>query len=195
MARLNLGHVVGDKGDKGDSISSVKLKTGGHTPGATDTYEIELDSGETAGTFTVWNGRDGVDGEKGDAGPRGEKGDQGASIKAVTFASGNHDPGTQDTYNVTLEDGTVAGSFTVTNGAQGPKGDRGETGPQGDPGAQGEKGDPGKDATVNGLTAVEIAGTNGVTVSAEGETVTISTPIWAGFDEDGKFCIFEEDEA
>ena len=195
MAKLNLGHVVGDKGEKGDSITGVKLKTGSHAPGTTDTYQVELDNGETAGTFEVYNGQDGTDGKKGDTGAKGDKGDTGASIKSVTLKSGTHAAGTQDTYNVTLDTGVVAGTFTVTNGKDGAKGDKGETGntgPQGDQGIQRPTGPAGKDATVNGVNAVTIAGANGVTVSTSSDTVTISTPMWFGFDDAGKFCIFEE---
>ncbi len=195
MAKLNLGHVVGDKGEKGDSVSGVTLKEGTHAPGTTDTYQVELDNGEVAGTFEVWNGQDGLDGAKGDAGPKGDKGEQGASIKSVTLKSGTHDPGTTDVYNVTLDTGTVAGTFSVYNGTQGPKGEIGETGPQGEQGIQGPTGPAGKDATINGVNAVEIAGSGGVTVSTTTGTVTISTPMWFGFDDTGKFCIYEEDEA
>lgn len=195
MAKLNLGHVVGDKGEKGDSVSGVTLKEGTHAPGTTDTYQVELDNGETAGTFEVYNGQDGEAGTPGEPGAKGDKGETGASIKSVTLKSGTHDPGTTDVYNVTLDTGTVAGTFSVYNGTQGPKGDIGETGPQGEQGVKGDNGDPGKDATINGVNAVEIAGAGGVTVSTAAETVTISTPMWVGFDDAGKFCIFEEDEA
>ena len=44
------------------------------------------------------------------------RGDQGVSIQSVTKASGTGAPGTTDTYNVNLDDGTVAGTFDVYNG-------------------------------------------------------------------------------
>jgi len=45
------------------------------------------------------------------------KGDQGVSIQSVTKASGTGEPGTTDTYDVNLDNGTVAGQFTVYNGS------------------------------------------------------------------------------
>ena len=87
MAKLNLGHVVGPKGDKGDSVAGVRLKEGDHAPGTTDTYEIMLDNGETAsGTFEVYNGQDGDKGDKGEPGPKGEHG-QDATINGQTAVS------------------------------------------------------------------------------------------------------------
>lgn len=71
MAKKPLGRVKGDKGDKGDSVSGVTLKSGTHAPGTTDTYNVNLDNGEVAGTFEVFNGQNG---EKGDAGPIGPQG-------------------------------------------------------------------------------------------------------------------------
>lgn len=54
------------------------------------------------------------------------KGPQGVSITGTSKASGTGAPGTTDTYNVNLDDGTVGGTFTVYNGSDG----------QGSPGAQ-----------------------------------------------------------
>lgn len=87
MAKLNLGHVVGPKGDKGDSVAGVRLKEGTHAAGTTDTYEITLDNGETAsGTFEVYNGQDGDKGDKGEPGPKGDPG-QDATINGQTAVS------------------------------------------------------------------------------------------------------------
>lgn len=73
---------------------------------------------------------------------KGETGEQGTSIDSVTLASGTHAPGTSDTYNVNLDDSTVAGQFTVYNGADG----------QGSPGASTPLADSG-----NGVVGTETA--------------------------------------
>ena len=61
-------------------------------------------------------------------GATGAKGDTGVSIDSVTLASGTHAPGTDDTYNVNLDNGTVGGTFTVHNGADGEDGTDGTDG-------------------------------------------------------------------
>lgn len=112
MGKLDLGLVVGPKGDKGDSVTGVRKKTGTHAPGTTDTYELTLDNGETAsGTFEVYNGRDGVngaDGIKGDMGPAGPAGPAGVNATingqtAVSIEAGD---------NVDIQ--TEAGKVTVS---------------------------------------------------------------------------------
>lgn len=68
----------------------------------------------------------GETGETGATGQTGQTGPQGVSVSSVTKASGTGAPGTTDTYNVNLDNSTVAGQFTVYNGADG----------QGSPGTQ-----------------------------------------------------------
>lgn len=52
-------------------------------------------------------------------GETGEQGETGASIASVTRTSGDGSPGTYDTYTITLDTGTVAGTFQVWNGLNG----------------------------------------------------------------------------
>lgn len=52
-------------------------------------------------------------------GRQGNKGDTGNSMQEIQLISGNHAPGTYDTYNVVLSDGSVVGQFSVYNGADG----------------------------------------------------------------------------
>lgn len=130
----------GPPGPQGVSITTVTLASGTGAPGTTDTYDVNLSNGEVAGQFEVYNGADGAKGDTGATGPQGPKGDtgqagpqgpkgdtgatgpqgpQGVSITSVTLASGTGAAGTTDTYNVNKSDGTVAGQFTVYNGADG----------------------------------------------------------------------------
>lgn len=59
-------------------------------------------------------------------------------------------------------------------GPQGPQGVQGPEGPQGPQGLQGEKGES---ATINGQQAVNIVSGNGIEITQQGETVTISTEV------------------
>lgn len=52
-------------------------------------------------------------------GAKGNTGDTGASIASVTRTGGTGEPGSTDTYTITLDTGTVAGTFTVYNGLNG----------------------------------------------------------------------------
>lgn len=49
----------GPKGDPGNGIASISLKSGSHAPGTTDTYEITFTDGTTF-DFLVYNGADGA---------------------------------------------------------------------------------------------------------------------------------------
>ena len=55
----------------------------------------------------------------GPEGPEGPAGATGASVASINLVSGNHAPGTYDTYQVVLSNGEVAGEFQVYNGANG----------------------------------------------------------------------------
>lgn len=55
---------------------------------------------------------------KGDTGDTGAPGPQGVSVESIRLTSGNHAPGTTDTYTITLSDDSTF-QFTVYNGANG----------------------------------------------------------------------------
>lgn len=59
-------------------------------------------------------------------------------------------------------------------GPQGPKGDPGNQGTVGPRGPQGEQGDAGKDATINGVNALQISVGQGLKESQEGGTYSIA---------------------
>lgn len=52
-------------------------------------------------------------------GDKGDTGATGASIASITRTAGDGSPGTYDTYTVTLDNGTVAGTFMVYQGLNG----------------------------------------------------------------------------
>lgn len=63
-------------------------------------------------------GQQGKQGEQGIQGPQGKQGETGTGIQSITLTSGNHAPGTSDTYTITLTDGSTF-NFLVYNGANG----------------------------------------------------------------------------
>lgn len=79
------------------------------------------------GTWKVYNPQSGQyedtgepsNGNPGQPGEPGPKGDPGASMQGLRQIGGTHAPGTTDTYEVVLTDGTTGGQFEVYNGADG----------------------------------------------------------------------------
>ena len=102
-----LAALTGPQGPKGDTGSTGAQGPKGDT-GDTGPQGPKGDTGDT-----------GSQGPKGDTGATGPQGPQGVSITSVTLASGTGAAGTTDTYDVNKSDGTVAGQFTVYNGADG----------------------------------------------------------------------------
>lgn len=79
-----------------------------------------------SGTWKVYNPETGQyedSGEpsalEGERGIQGEKGEPGNSMASLRQISGDHSPGTKDTYEVVLTDGSTGGQFEVYNGADG----------------------------------------------------------------------------
>ena len=113
MTEYNLGHVVGEKGPKGDTGPQGPRGPKGDT-GATGPQGPKGDTGDI--------GPQGPKGDTGDIGPSGPQGPQGPKGDAFTF-----------------EDFTPEQLASLT----GQKGDIGPQGPQGPKGEKGDKGDPG----------------------------------------------------
>ena len=152
----------GVNGDTGNGISSIQ-KT--NTQGLVDTYTITFTDGTTT-TFTVTNGAQGIQGIQGEKGEDGHSPvitiqngkwyidgvDSGKSAVGVKGDTGNgissiqktNTQGLVDTYTITFTDGTTT-TFTVTNGAQGIQGEKGDTG-----------------ATGNGIDKIEKTSSNGL---------------------------------
>ena len=89
---------------------------------ARDHYPIPED-----GTWHVYNPKSGQyedtgepsTGTPGEQGTPGAKGEPGTSVQDIRQVSGTHAPGTTDTYEVVLTDGSTRGQFQVYNGADG----------------------------------------------------------------------------
>lgn len=117
---------TGPQGPDGNGIASISLTSGDHSPGSTDTYTITYTDGDTD-TFTVYNGDDGADGADGQNGADGADGADGVGISSIDLTSGDHSPGTTDTYTITYTDSDTD-TFTVYNGADGEDGEDGQDG-------------------------------------------------------------------
>ena len=94
----------GSQGEQGVGISSVTKKSGTGAAGTTDVYNVNLENGEVAGTFDVYNGANGQ---------------AGASVSGLTKVSGTGAGGTVDTYRLDLSNGQSGGTFDVYNGNDG----------------------------------------------------------------------------
>ena len=186
MTEYNLGHVVGEKGPKGDTgpqgPQGPKGDTGATGPqgpaglkgdkGDTGLQGPQGDKGDT--------GPQGPKGDKGDTGPQGEKGDIGPQgpqgEKGDIGPQGPQgDTGPQGPAGLkgdafTFEDFTpeqlesLRGpkGDTGLQGLQGEKGDKGDTGAQGPQGEKGDKGDKGDSGTITIDTSLSTTSTNAV---------------------------------
>lgn len=90
----------------GNAITQITPISAQHIPGSMDRYAIDMSNG-TSIIFDVYNGANGTNGTNG------------VSIASVQKASGTGAGGSTDVYNVILSNGTVGGTFSVYNGADG----------------------------------------------------------------------------
>lgn len=102
----DLSGVQGAKGDAATvTVGTVTLGEAGSNPSVTNVGT----SAAAVLNFVI---------PKGDKGDQGDKGDTGAGISDITLTSGNHAPGTLDTYTVQLTNGEEF-HFQVYNGTDG----------------------------------------------------------------------------
>lgn len=136
-------------------------------------------------------GEQGEPGPQGEQGPIGETGPQGAQGEkgADGFSPIATVTQTETGATISIQDATGTTTANITNGqngAQGPQGPQGDVGPQGPAGEQGpqgatgpagpagENGANGADATINGVNALTIEATGGLTGTQSGNTYSIS---------------------
>ena len=163
----------GDRGDPGNSIRSIERTGGTGAAGTVDTYTVTLTDGTVGGTFQVYNGANGTG-----------AGDMLSSVydpqkrardvfQYVDDVVANLDVTAED---VTFADGETfqqkydAGDLT---GPPGPTGPTGKTGATGATGPAGAAGAAGKDATINGVNALKLSATGGLTGTQSGDTYTL----------------------
>jgi len=108
-----------------------------------DPLEIPIIKGDTGPEGPMGpTGMTGKDGKDGVDGVDGKDGENGLSIGKIELDT--YDPTTRvAVYNVLLSDGSLVGTFKVSNGEAGIQGEKGEKGDKGDKGDQGEVGPQG----------------------------------------------------
>lgn len=174
--------IQGVQGEKGDTGETGEQGPKGDTGEKGDAFTFDDFTAEQLESLRGPQGIQGEKGEKGDQGEQGEPGTPGEAGKDFQIL-GYFD--TVDSLNTTIINptaGAVYGvgaeapydiyvwdsvnSTWVNNGSiQGPagvKGDKGETGPAG------------KDATINGLTTINIVEGDNISITQTGNTLTIS---------------------
>ena len=121
---------TGDKGDTGDTgpqgpqgETGPQGATGATGPANTLAIGTVTKGTEAAATITGDAPNQTLNlvlpkGDTGGVGPAGPTGDPGNGIASISLKSGNHAPGTTDTYEITFTDGTTF-DFLVYNGADG----------------------------------------------------------------------------
>lgn len=167
----------GPKGDTGTGLDILgtyaslgELQGAVQSPSQGDMYNV----GTTAPyTIYMWDTTDGagawesqgqLQGPRGEQGPKGDPGPQGE--QGPRGEQGPQGPAGQD----------GAQGPAGQDGAQGPEGPQGPAGADGAPGAQGPQGETGAPATINGVNALTLEATGGLTGQQSGTTYTIGLP-------------------
>lgn len=110
----------GDTGDTGEAAGfGTPTVTVDQTTGEASAT-VQVSGPDTAKIFAfAFSGIKGETGETGATGPQGPKGDPGTDVESISRTSGTGAPGTTDTYTMYASDGSIIGTFTVYNGANG----------------------------------------------------------------------------
>lgn len=142
-----------------------------------ETFQQKYDAGELTGP-------QGLAGPQGETGPAGQDGAQGPA-GADGEDGGYYTPAVDTSGNLTWtasKSGMPAVSVqnirgpqgpAGADGAQGPKGDKGDTGATGPTGDTGPQGPAGASATINGVNALTLNTTGGLSGSQSGSTYTL----------------------
>lgn len=110
--KLTFGLPRGEKGATGATGPANTIAIGTVTKGTAAAATITGDAPNQTLNLVLPKG------DPGGVGPTGPTGDPGNGIASISLKSGNHAPGTTDTYEITFTDGTTF-DFLVYNGADG----------------------------------------------------------------------------
>ena len=155
-------------------VTTFNGRTGAVTPQAGDYSAdmIEFADGETfqqkydAGELT---GPQGGQGPKGDTGAPGADGAQGPAGEN----GGYYTPAVSDTGDLTWTASKAGMPSVAGANIKGQKGDKGDPGDPGAQGPAGADGAPGAAATINGVNALTLNATGGISGSQSGSTYTL----------------------
>lgn len=173
LTKTTNGETWADPPDTG--VTTFNNRSGAVTPQAGDYSAdmIEFADGETfqqkydAGELT---GPQGEQGPKGDTGATGADGAQGPAGEN----GGYYTPAVSDTGDLTWTASKAGMPSVAGANIKGQKGDKGDPGDPGAQGPAGADGAPGAAATINGVNALTLSATGGLTGSQSGSTYTIS---------------------
>lgn len=175
-----IDEAIGQVRNKNIPADGVKFTDG-------ETFQQKYDAGELTGP----PGADGAQGEQGPQGLAGADGKDGAAATITVGTVTTGEPGTSASVTNAGSSSAAVFNFTIPRGDKGDKGDKGDTGPAGEQGpagadgAQGPKGDTGPqggqgpagangaDATINGVNALTLNATGGISGSQSGDTYTL----------------------
>lgn len=166
------GETWADPPDTG--VTTFNNRSGAVTPRAGDYSAdmIEFADGETfqqkydAGELT---GPQGEQGPKGDTGAPGADGAQGPAGEN----GGYYTPAVSDTGDLTWTASKAGMPSVAGSNIKGQKGDKGDPGDPGAQGPAGADGAPGAAATINGVNALTLNATGGLSGSQSGSTYTL----------------------
>lgn len=150
-------------------IKSSEINEAGHL-----IITLQDDSTFDAGYAKGDKGDKGDTGATGGTGATGPAGKNGADGKAATIEIGTvttGEPGTQAQVTNVGTSSAARLNFVIPKGATGATGGKGDTGEQGPPGANGSNG---ADATINGVNALTLQASGGLSDSQSGNVYTIS---------------------
>lgn len=195
--------IQGDQGPQGQTGETGQTGPQGETgpQGATFTPSLDTEGNlswtnngglENPDTVNI-RGPQGIQGKQGEQGPIGETGPQGAQGEkgADGFSPIATVTQTETGATISIQDANGTTTANITNGqngAQGPQGPQGEIGPQGPQGVQGDvgpqgpageqgpqgaTGPAGANATINGVNALTITTSQGITGTQSGSTYNI----------------------
>ncbi len=168
---VNLGVVVGAKGEKGDTGATGATGEAGKDGISITGAEIN-ENGELVISFSEGNPVNlgkvvGADGKNGANGVNGTNGKDGVGIAGIDITDDGE-------LSITLSNDNVVNLGNI----KGPKGDKGDTGAQGATGATGATGEAGKDGiSITGATINEKGEL--VLTFSEGEPVNLGTVVGA----------------
>lgn len=154
-SEIEAAHVKGEKGDKGNGITSIKLKAEEENQ---NVYTITYDNGQTF-DFSVPNGVNGEDG------------------RGISKIIGPVSDGLVDTYTIKYSDDTSS-TFTVVNGRNGKDGAPGSDGRDGAPGKDGKDGKDGNDGKA---ATIRIESVETGTPGSNASVINVGTASEAAF--------------
>ena len=162
----------GPAGADGKDGAAATISVGTVTTGAPGSSASVVNAGTSNAAvlnFTIPRGATGEQGPKGDPGQAGADGAQGPAGEN----GGYYTPAVSDTGDLTWTASKAGMPSVAGANIKGQKGDKGDPGDPGAQGPAGADGAPGAAATINGVNALTLNATGGLSGSQSGSTYTL----------------------